>query len=270
MNPDDIMITITAVIGGACLLSLFVALLVLAYANQLRRLLRIQRCPTPRPTTLPTQYVLPYVQPGPLVERVGPQPTYPPAQRRATYHQNFSDEFPPRNATLGPSNVPRTPPPTYPTEEAEDYGRYLRARYCTPSPHPVPIHTPNPQRAHFENAQTQIRALVLEQSLHHPGNASPIQIGTPNHKPPAPLVLHTAGTVRVGTPANLAPYSREDSDSDSSDYGGNKPVPEREDDDPLNAHGGDYEWPELGAIDRVILSPYRSQAWELHRLDIKQ
>ncbi|SJL18792.1 uncharacterized protein ARMOST_22393 [Armillaria ostoyae] len=240
MNPDDITITITAAIRGACLLSLFVALLVLAYADRLRCLLRIPECPVPQPTTLSTRYVLPYVQPRSLMERVGPQPTYPPT-RRMTYHQNSSDEFPPWNATPGPSNVPRTPPLTYPTEEAEDYGRYLRACYCTPSPIPVNVHAPNPQRAHFENAQTQIRALVLEQALRHPGNASPIWVGSPNRKPSPPLILHTAGTVRVGTPAHLAPYPDEDSNSDSSNYGGNEPIAKREDDDPLNAYGGDYE-----------------------------
>ncbi|SJL06745.1 uncharacterized protein ARMOST_10087 [Armillaria ostoyae] len=196
---------------------------------------------TPRCTILPTNYVLPYVQPRPLVERVGSQPTHPPAQRRAIYHQNSSDEFPPRNATPGPSNVPRTPSSAYPIEEAEDYGRYLRAWYRTPSPNPLLVHIPIPQRAHFENAQTQIQALVLEQALPHPGNTSPIWVGTPNNEPPAPLILHTAATIRVSTPANLNPYPQEDSNSDSSNYRGNEPVPEREDDDPLNAYGGDYE-----------------------------
>ncbi|SJK97314.1 uncharacterized protein ARMOST_00566 [Armillaria ostoyae] len=161
------------------------------------------------------------------------------------------------------------PPPAYPAEEAEDYGRYLWACFRTPSPiNPLPDHVPNPGRTHFENAQTQIRALILEQALRHPGNASPIWVNSPVCE--APLVLHTAGPVRIGTPANLAAYPDEDNNSDSSDYRGNEPVPEREDDDPLNAHGGDYEWPELGAIDRVILGPYRSQAWELRWLDIEQ
>ncbi|SJL16285.1 uncharacterized protein ARMOST_19805 [Armillaria ostoyae] len=243
MNPDDITITVTAAIGGACLLSLLVALLILTYVDQLRRCLCIRTRPTPRPTSFPARYVLPY--------------------RRATYHQNSSDEFPQRNTTPGPSNVPRTPPPAYPAKEAEDYGRYLRAHFCIPSPtNSLPVHALNPQRVHFENVQTQIWALVLEQALRHPGNASPIRVGSPTLEPPAPLILHTASTVRVCTPDNLAPYPREDSDSDS-DYGGNEPIPEREDDDPLNAYGGDYEWPELGAIDQVILGPYRSQAWEL-------
>ncbi|SJK99898.1 uncharacterized protein ARMOST_03209 [Armillaria ostoyae] len=239
MNPNDITITITAAIGGACLLSLLTTLLVLAYTDRLHQLLCIR--PIPRTPTLPTRYVLPYVQPGPLMERVGPQPTYPPV-RRATYHQNSSDEFPPRNTTPGPSNVPRTPPPAYPAEDTEEYGRYLRAHYRTPSPdNPPPVHAPNPQHAHFENAQTQIRALVLKQALRHSGNTSPIWIGSPDHEPPAPLILHTASPVRIGTPAHLTAYPREDSDSDSSDYGGNEPVPKREDDDPLNAYGGDYE-----------------------------
>ncbi|SJL16073.1 uncharacterized protein ARMOST_19589 [Armillaria ostoyae] len=111
MNPDDLTITVTAAIGGACLLSLLVSLFVLTYADQLRRLLRIRPLRPPRPARLPPHYVFPYLQPGPLMERVGPQPTYPSTSRRMTYHRNSSDESLPRNATPGPSNVPRTPPP---------------------------------------------------------------------------------------------------------------------------------------------------------------
>ncbi|SJL16941.1 uncharacterized protein ARMOST_20475 [Armillaria ostoyae] len=179
---------------------------------------------------------------------MGEEPTNPTPQRRVTYHPNSSDELPPppRNATLGPSNVPRTPPPAYNPEEAEDYGRYLWACFCVlfPDPH-LTLHT----ATNIPDAQTPIRVLILEPTLQHPATASTIWVGTPEH---------------------LAPYPAEDSDSDSSDYGGNEPVTEQADDDPLNSFGGDYEWPELGAIDRVILGLYRSQAWELRWLNIEQ
>ncbi|SJL18929.1 uncharacterized protein ARMOST_22531 [Armillaria ostoyae] len=41
------------------------------------------------------------------------------------------------------------------------------------------------------------------------------------------------------------------------------PVPPRANDNPLNPNGPDYEWPILSAVDRQILGPHRSQAWEL-------
>ncbi|SJL16233.1 uncharacterized protein ARMOST_19753 [Armillaria ostoyae] len=173
----------------------------------------------------------------------------------------------------GPAMFQEPPPPAYPTKKAEDYGRYLRARFhsLTPDSH-TPVRAPFPNPHTLASIQTQERTLVLKQTLHHPAAASTIQIGTPDFLACHSSALHTAATIRVCTPDHLAPYPAEDqnSDSDSSDYGGNEPIPEQEDDDPLNAYGGDYEWPELGAIDQTILGPYCSQAWKLRWLDIEQ
>ncbi|SJL14674.1 uncharacterized protein ARMOST_18139 [Armillaria ostoyae] len=40
-------------------------------------------------------------------------------------------------------------------------------------------------------------------------------------------------------------------------------------DDPLNADGLDYEWPELEDVDRDILGPERSLAWDIRRDDVE-
>ncbi|PBK95015.1 hypothetical protein ARMGADRAFT_1077777 [Armillaria gallica] len=48
------------------------------------------------------------------------------------------------------------------------------------------------------------------------------------------------------------------------------PHPNRPDDDPFNPRGSDYEWPELQEVDRVILGPHRSAAWEIRRRDLEQ
>ncbi|PBK66594.1 hypothetical protein ARMSODRAFT_1021398 [Armillaria solidipes] len=66
----------------------------------------------------------------------------------ATASRSSSEEFPPhreespRNATPGPSNVPRTPDPVCPST-AEEYGWDLQTRYQSPSPPPYspPIQT---------------------------------------------------------------------------------------------------------------------------------
>ncbi|KAK0439006.1 hypothetical protein EV421DRAFT_1906342 [Armillaria borealis] len=42
----------------------------------------------------------------------------------------------------------------------------------------------------------------------------------------------------------------------------------RLDDDPLNANGGDYVWPELANIDRRILGSQRTLAWALRQCDV--
>ncbi|SJK98947.1 uncharacterized protein ARMOST_02225 [Armillaria ostoyae] len=257
MTPDELTIAIVGAIGGTCLLSLLFSLVVLANAERIRRILGIE---TP-PPTLPVHYVVPYVQPGPLMESVGTIHT-PTPQRRSTYRASSSNEhLPLRNATPGPSNVPRTPPPAYnPADEAEEYGRFLRTIVRSPT-------TPLPLITIPDSPEGPVRALLPESDNETPHTPSPLRCqrlsGT----------LHTGG-IRIATPAHLCPLLDSDSESnngsDSSDYGGNEPVAEQEDDDPLNPHGLDYEWPELDAIDRAYLGPYRSQAWELRRIDVEQ
>ncbi|SJL15213.1 uncharacterized protein ARMOST_18699 [Armillaria ostoyae] len=255
MTPDELTIVIVGTIGGVCLLSLLFSLIILANAERIRRLLRIEA----PPPTLPAHYVIPYVQPGPLVEPVGTIHA-PTPQRRSTYRTTSSDEhLPPRNATPGPSNVPGTPPPAYnPAEEAEEYGRFLQTVFRSPTP-PLPLITIP------DSPEAPVWALIPEPDEQTPCTPSPLR------RQRLSGTLHTGG-IRIATPAHLCPLPDSDSESnsDSSDYGGNEPVAERENDDPLNPHGPDYEWPELDAIDRAYLGPYRSQAWELRRIDVEQ
>ncbi|SJL09567.1 uncharacterized protein ARMOST_12947 [Armillaria ostoyae] len=228
MTPDELTIVIVGTIGGTCLLSLLFSIIVLANAKRIRRLLHIE---TLAPT-IPAHYVLPYVQPGPLMEPVGQIHTSAP-QRRATYPTTSSDDdvpLPPRNATPSLSNVPRTPPPTYDPAETEEYGRFLRSIFRSPTPELPLITIP-------DSPETPVWALLPE-----PDDQAP-RPTTPVHHQRLPGTLHTGG-IRIGTPAHLCPLPDSDSDdenSDSSDYGGNEPVAERENDDPLNPHGLDYE-----------------------------
>ncbi|SJL14678.1 uncharacterized protein ARMOST_18143 [Armillaria ostoyae] len=187
----------------------------------------------------------------------------PTPQRRATFPAASSDDdlpVPPRNATPGPSNVPRTPPPAYNPAEAEEYGRFLRSIFRSASPTDIPLITIP------DSPPAPIRALIPE-----PDNESRSLTSTTFGRESIHRTL-PPGRITVGTPAHLCPLpdSDDESNSDSSDYGGNEPVTERDNDDPLNPHGADYEWPELDAVDRAFLGPYRSQAWELRRLDIEQ
>ncbi|SJL06245.1 uncharacterized protein ARMOST_09581 [Armillaria ostoyae] len=254
MTPDELTIAIVSAIGGACLLSLLFSLVILANIDRLRRLLQIETLPA----APPTHYVLPYVQPGPLMEPMGQNHTTAP-QRRATYPASTSNDdlpLPPRNATPGPSNVPGTPPSAYDPAEAEEYRRFLRTVFRSPTPELPLITIP-------DSPEAPVRALLPE------SNDEALRPQTPfNYQPLHPSL--PTGNARINTPAHLCPLPDSDSGSDSSDYGGNEPVAEREDDDPLNPNGADYEWPELEAIDRAYLGPYRSQAWELRRLDIEQ
>ncbi|SJL09498.1 uncharacterized protein ARMOST_12876 [Armillaria ostoyae] len=263
MTPDEISILVAGLIGGSLLLSLLVTLLVLTYADQLRRIFRIRPL-APVTPALPGHYVLPYLQPGPLVEPVG-QIHAPTPQRRAPYPAASSDDdipVPPRNATPGPSNVPRTPPPAYDPAETEEYGRFLRSIFRSASPTDIPLITipdspPAPVRALLPESNNEARSLP------------PTSFGRESvHR------ILPPGRIAVTTPAHLCPLpdsdNESDNDSEPSNYGGNEPVAERDNDDPLNPNGTDYEWPELDAVDRAFLGPYRSQAWELRRLDIEQ
>ncbi|SJL07262.1 uncharacterized protein ARMOST_10605 [Armillaria ostoyae] len=249
MTPDEISILVAGLIGGSALLSLFVALIVLTYADQLRRIFRIRPL-APVTPALPGHYVLPYLQPGPLMEPVG-QIHAPTPQRRATFAAASSDDdlpVPPRNATPGPSNVPRTPPPAYNPAEAEEYGRFLRAIFRTPSPSDLPLITIP------DSPPSPIRALLPESD--DPSLSSTTPFGRESIYRTLP-----PGRIEIGTPAHLCPLpdSDNESNSDSSSFGGNEPVAERDDDDPLNPNGANYEWPELDAVDRAFLADTRDQ-----------
>ncbi|SJK96774.1 uncharacterized protein ARMOST_00020 [Armillaria ostoyae] len=230
MTPDEISILVAGLIGGTALLSLLVALLVLTYAEQIRRILHIRPLAPVLPA-LPGHYVLPYLEPRPLMEPVG-QIHAPTPQRRTTFAATSSDKhLPPRNATPGLSNVPRTPPPAYNPAEAEEYGRFLRSIFHSTSPDLPLITIP-------DSPEAPVRALLPEPDTQTPRTPSPLR------RQRLSGTLHTGG-IRVSTPAHLCPLPDSDNKStdsaNSSDYGGNEPVAERDNDDPLNPNSADYE-----------------------------
>ncbi|PBK70883.1 hypothetical protein ARMSODRAFT_1017658 [Armillaria solidipes] len=138
----------------------------------------------------------------------------------------------------------KNPPPAY-NPAAEDYGQYLWDRFRSPTPD-LPLIT-------IPDSPSSVHGALGRQSP--PCTPSPTVEPDPMHpeqirvNQPRPRTL-PAGPIRImfTPPPHLCPLPDLDSDSDSSDYGGNEPVAEREDDDPLNPHGGDYEWPSLDAI----------------------
>ncbi|SJL06535.1 uncharacterized protein ARMOST_09876 [Armillaria ostoyae] len=193
MTPNELTIVIVGVIGGTCLLSLLFSLIVLANVERIRRILGIE---TPAPT-LPAHYVVPYVQPGPLMEPVGTIHA-PAPQRRSTYRATSSDKhLPPRNATPGPSNVPRTPPPAYnPEEEAQEYGRFLRTVFRSPTP-PLPLITiPDSPEAPAPSIPGEFESQPPPTSVH-----SPTPITSPTQTPPTMEEMNPSPNKRTTTPS---------------------------------------------------------------------
>ncbi|PBK60266.1 hypothetical protein ARMSODRAFT_1026659 [Armillaria solidipes] len=147
---------------------------------------------------LPVHYVPPYIQPQPLpaVGRLSLAPTGPTDlhQRRPSTTTRSSDEFPlcreepTRNATPGPSNVLRTPPPLERPTTTEEYGRDLWTRYHSPSPppyptEPLPVHTQDRPHPHMD-------------STHSPGPAHRHEVTPPRppHLAPASWPMATPVT----------------------------------------------------------------------------
>ncbi|SJL08340.1 uncharacterized protein ARMOST_11703 [Armillaria ostoyae] len=201
-------------------------------------------------------------------------------QSRAPYPSNSSDEFPPRpeaqpprNATPGPSNTKHTPsPPSSPTPE-ETSDRDLRARY---DHFPPPEYDPN-DLPPLERALLPIRPRPLMAAPGAP--AQRIFIRPPSGQFPANdssdesdgsffgAVERRRNTGRIITITtddenDLDALELPLPDDDGDDSLLHLPPPRRPD-DPLNADGLDYEWPELEDVDRQILGPERSLAWEI-------
>ncbi|PBK73755.1 hypothetical protein ARMSODRAFT_1015292 [Armillaria solidipes] len=130
----------------------------------------------------------------------------------------------PTPAPRGPSNVPRTSPPAYDPTEAKDYGRYLRTRFRSLSPD-LPLITilDSPEPAFRKESPCCTLSLNSD-----PDPEDPEQIWVYQ---PRPRTL-PAGPIHVALSPipHLCPLP--DSNSHSSDYGGNEPIAEREDDIP--------------------------------------
>ncbi|SJL10769.1 uncharacterized protein ARMOST_14163 [Armillaria ostoyae] len=193
-----------------------------------------------------------------MVPRQPYNTTPSPSCRRstATTSRCSSEEFPLHLEEHRIPDVSRTPSPLERPTSAEEHARYLWARYRTPLPLPYSHSSPRrPERIlvsseprprvedagprHFTPFPTRPACFTLQQSFSRFPNSESSDSNTMN---PLPLVL------------------RRDND----------PIPlPQEPDNPFNAMGPNYGWPELATIDRELLSPHHSRAWELRRSDIE-
>ncbi|SJL13333.1 uncharacterized protein ARMOST_16773 [Armillaria ostoyae] len=288
MTPDltqKELVGIVTTIVGLCLTSLFTALIVLTWREAILRylyqhglLVRPRRRESPRP--FPLHYVLPYADSNATMDR--PILEEQRLQTRAPHTSNNSDELhpppPQRNATPGPSNTRHTPsPPPSPASEEIDIGD-LRARYENfPPPEYEPNDLPPPERPLLP-----IRPRPLMEEPRAP--AQRIFIQPPTDPWPADESSDEDGgffgavarrrdaerviTITTDDENDLDALELPLPDDDGDDSILHLPPPRRPD-DPLNADGLDYEWPSLEDVDRDILGPERSLAWEIRRDDVE-
>ncbi|SJL08909.1 uncharacterized protein ARMOST_12283 [Armillaria ostoyae] len=289
MTPDltqKELIGIVTTIVGLCLTSLFTTLIVLTWREEILHylyrhglLVRPRRRQSPRP--FPLHYVLPYDNSNTTMDRPVLEEQH--LQTRAPHTSNDSDELPPqppqRNATPGPSNTRHTPsPPSSPASEEIDIGD-LRARYENfPPPEYDPNDLPPPERPILP-----IRPRPLMEEPRAP--AQRIFIRPPTDPWPADessdeddngffrAVARRRDAERVITITtddenDLDALELPLPDDDGDDSILHLPPPRRPD-NPLNADGLDYEWPSLEDVDRDLLGPERSLAWEIRRDDVE-
>ncbi|SJL16556.1 uncharacterized protein ARMOST_20082 [Armillaria ostoyae] len=294
MTPDltqNQLVGIVTAIVGTCLTSLFTTLVVLTWREQiLEYLYRHGLLLRPRrrrqsPAPFPLHYILLYANSESTMDRPILEEQH--LQNRTPYPPNSSDKFPQRpaiqppqrNATPGPSNTRHTPlPPSTPTPE-EANNRDLRARYDS---FPPPKYDPN-DLPPSERALLPIRPRALMAAPRAP--AQRIFIRPLSGQFPANessdesdggffgAVARRRGEGRIITITtddenNLDTLELPLPDDDRDDSILHLP-PLRRPDDPLNPDGLDYEWPELEPVDREILSPERSLAWEIRRDDVE-
>ncbi|SJL16255.1 uncharacterized protein ARMOST_19775 [Armillaria ostoyae] len=288
MTPDltqKELVGIVTTIVGLCLTSLLTALIVLTWREAILRylyrhglLVRPRRRESPRP--FPLHYVLPYANSNATMAR--PILEEQRLQTRPPHTSNNSDELPPqppqRNATPGPSNTRHTPsPPPSPASEEIDIGD-LRARYENfPPPEYDPDDLPPPERPLLpvrpRPLMEEPRAPAQRIFIRPPTNPWPADessdegngfFGAVARRRDAERVI----TITTDDENDLDALELPFPDDDGDDSILHLPPPRRPD-DPLNADGLDYEWPSLENVDREILGPERSLAWEIRRDDVE-
>ncbi|SJL18406.1 uncharacterized protein ARMOST_21995 [Armillaria ostoyae] len=288
MTPDltqKELVGIVTTIVGLCLTSLFTALIVLTWREAILQylyrhglLVRPRRRESPRP--FPLHYVLPYANSNATMDR--PILEEQRLQTRAPHTSNNSDELPPqppqRNATPGPSNTRHTPsPPSSPASEEIDIGD-LRARYENfPPPEYDPDDLPPPERPLLpirprplleEPCAPAQRIFIRPPTNPEPANESSDEdngfFGAVARRRDAGRVI----TITTDDENDLDALELPFPDDDGDDSILHLPPPRRPD-DPLNADGLDYEWPSLEDVNREILGPERSLAWEIQRNDVE-
>ncbi|KAK0232157.1 hypothetical protein EDD85DRAFT_956014 [Armillaria nabsnona] len=318
-------IAIGTAIVGVVLVFFTTALIFLTYGERIRQrlyqlglLAPIVRIPDTdfRNAPFPYHYVLPYSQTGSGVDRTT-QVLHPTAtttsrrtHRRATTTirttessdeyvsaQETSEPIRPeqRNATPGPSNVPRTPSPELPTTQNIPGNLWV----TNPNPDPWAELPRNYEVAapdlefpiivdwgNFEHYPEQLEADPADDLVPHYFARGLLELPTQRPRRGIPCHIRLGAGHAISTilfprtePREFGHFPDEntdsDTDSDISDiiyrYGQRIPVNRRHRaaENPFNPAGPDYEWPALADIDQEISGPERSAAWELRRQDVE-
>ncbi|KAK0184028.1 hypothetical protein F5146DRAFT_1145993 [Armillaria mellea] len=245
--------------------------------------------PQPQPQ-LPTSYVPPFQVEQPI-----------PESQQDLFHTTTH-----RNATPRPSQprgVPCTPspnttslktipldepfpappiiidrPPT--AQEAYNLSWYLLGRYEVSIP-PAYVEPALPERPISLN-RFRIRVVGLEWELQGPIERFPEDkeddeetvCPNPEEEPHAnergpvlPIILHSPKQAQD----TLEPQPTTPPRTPSPDSGSNEPdIPHHDAiNDPLNLRSADHDWPALAQVDRDILGPAQSEAWEYQCADLK-
>ncbi|SJL01341.1 uncharacterized protein ARMOST_04661 [Armillaria ostoyae] len=208
-------------------------------------------------------------------------------QQRPTFHNNSSDEFPPRalppqcNATPGPSGTRQTsmPPPSSPKPEAND--RDLRARYEQFLPPAYdPTNVPPPEQALLPVQPQPImgfptlpprRIFIQPATGNDPwpkDSSSDDDVPWNRHAPPANQLPPPMQFILINSDDEeldaLAPPQSDPDVPESVSTSSRTPSPPprplaftyHSPTDPLNLDGPDFEWNELSAVDILILGPH--------------
>ncbi|SJL04215.1 uncharacterized protein ARMOST_07576 [Armillaria ostoyae] len=221
-------------------------------------------------------------------------------QQRSPFPANSSDKFPQRtappqhNATPGPSGTRHTPTPPPKTPSPEVDNRDLQSRYDSFLP---PTYDPNdlppPEWAlvpirpcpimGFPTAPAQrifIRAPIPFPDDNSSEDDAPWNRHAPHASqlPPPDQFITIKSSDEDDLDHLTPPHSEPDvpkSVSRSEESRTPSPTPRplaftyQNATDPLNLDGPNFEWNELTQIDREILGPHRSTAWELRRRDVE-
>ncbi len=200
-----------------------------------------------------------------------------------------------RSLTLGPSRVWRPPIPTrnpfrhshtYSLHDEDPRSQRTRGESHTSTNTTRPPLQPGSSRTYPHSYVSGSNQYQLPTNLNQSPEFPPIGYQWPRNYPaPDPDTQNLQGLFHSHPPMSptrypsppdphdsFDPWPEEDTDSDSdkSERELNlfvDPDRQRRDSDPLNPHGGDYEWPELTNTDRAIFRPHQTAAWELRQQD---
>ncbi|KAK0224862.1 hypothetical protein EDD85DRAFT_959125 [Armillaria nabsnona] len=191
----------------------------------------------------------------------------------------------PQNATLGPSNIHRTPTPE-PEQAPATWDLWVTNPDDSWPETEAPV--PNPKwpiglwtsATEHERFRTWNQPIAVLDTPHKPESFDPVPpyfvevtLGAQRARP---WILRTSFWTglpdRPGTipfPVSEGILSPSSSGHNSDPFTNPDLIPRRTATDPFNPRGLDYEWNELEQIDRDILGPHRVNAWELRRVDVE-